>query len=249
MTVRSTTQSRQANERRWLEELYSRWPVQEEQSDINYIRLAEEIGATPAPFQKAVTVYKEIGALITRLTYERGRHSFWTLAIPREEALTRLDTYHQRELTTMTEPKQNETKLVASVGEDVTVRPFEKLKPLRRDEEEALVAAARQYISRKEMLQSTLDQLERAGIKANKEAFEFQSDPRLEHISLVLPVIDRMKNQVAALEDRIEAYTRQQQPLRERIEQLETENLGLRRIVERTTSDRVPATARVTASE
>ena len=246
--IRSTTTKRQANERRWLEALYERWPVQEEQSGINYIQLAKEIGATPAPFQKAVALYKDIGVLITRLTYGRGRHAYWTLALPKDEALDRLDAHHMRERTTMTE-SQPESNLVASVGDDEIVRPFDKLKPLRRDEEEALVAAARQYLDRKQMLNETIAQLERAGITAKREAFQFATDERLEHIGLVLPVIDRLRRQVEALESRIKGYADQQAPLNDRIRELERENLGLRRIVERGISSSVPETARVVAAE
>lgn len=250
MTVRTSTLSRQANERAWLEQLYDRWTVQEEQPNINYLRLAKELGATAAPFQKAVTVYKEIGALITRLVYDRGRHAFWTLAIPRDEALARLDQYHQRETTAMTSPSEpDETKLVASIGEEVTVRPFDKLKPMRRDEQEALVAAARQYVDRRNMLRATIEQLERAGITANPDSFNFIEDQRLEHVSLVLPVIDRLRSQIETLETRIEAYTNQARPLRERIAELEEENRGLRRIVERTTATNVPEASRVAVSD
>lgn len=232
--VRSSTQKRQANERRWLEALYDRWTVQEEQADVNYIRLAKEIGATPAPFQKAVQTYKEVGALITRLVYDRGRRSFWLLALPRDEALARLDAHHRQEIETMTaeraEPEA--TKLVASVGDHVEHQPFQALKPMRRDEQEALIGAARQYAARKEILRETIAQLERAGIKANSEAFEFTHDDRLEAIMLVLPAIDRLETQVTNLERRIEAYGTQQRPLREEITRLENENRTLRRLLE-----------------
>lgn len=243
MTVRSTTLTRQANEKRWLTALYERWPVQEEIADVNYLRVAEDIGAPAAGFLKATHAYKDAGILITRLVYERGRKAYWTLAIPQDEAMARLEAHHVQENTTVKEraPKkktapEGESRLVASVGDEDTSSPFTPLQDLRRDDQEALIAAARQYANRKTMLADMVAQLERAGINTNVNAFEFEADPRLEAIALVLPAIDRKNNQIVALEERIQRYADNARPTADRIEELERENRGLRRIVERYTA-------------
>lgn len=236
------TKRRQANERQWLAALYKKWTVQEEQADVNYVRLAEDIGASSASFLKATHIYRELGILITRLTYDRGRHSFWTLAVPQDEAMQRLAEYHAGEETRVTTPKPKPepkpepvSELVASVGGNAE-SPFTPLASLRKDDQEALIAAARQYASRKTMLTEMLGQLERAGITANTDAFNFTYDERLESIALVLPAIDRRQRQIEALEDRIQRYADQARPREQRIEDLEREIRGLRRIVERYTA-------------
>ena len=244
MTVRSTTTKRQANEVAWLKALYRLWPVQEEQPDVNYLRIAEQIGATAAPLSEGCRRVREIGALITRLTYVRGRRSFWTLAVPESDAIDRLHAYHQREITTMQNP--SETELVASVGEDApTSEAFAALKPIRKDEQEALVAAVRQYASRKETLHTTLAQLERAGIEARSDAFIFKTDPQYEAIMLVLPLIDRQRTQIENLTARVDQYAEGQKPLRDRITELENENRLQKRYIERITEANVPEESRV----
>jgi len=236
MTIRKTTYQRQANEKRWLEALYDRWPVQEEQAGINYIDLAKQLGATPAPFLKAVDTYKDAGILITRLVYKRGRQSFWTLAVPRDEALSRLANHHRTEQAAMTttQPKPEPTPLVAVSGDEADASPFEPLAKLKgRDEEEALLQAARQYAGRKQILADTVKQLEAAGINAKSDAFEFKSDPRLDAVCLVLPAIDRRDNMIAYYEERDQQWREKMRPMQEQIEELKRENNGLRRVVDR----------------
>lgn len=248
--TRSTTLKRHEHERAWLAALYTRWTVQEEQANVNYLRLAEELGATAAPFLKATHTYREIGALITRLVYEHGRRSFWTLAIPQDEAIRRLTEHQHNEIVAMSTPSQPEpaSELVASAGEDPE-SPFAPLKQLKgRDEEEALVAAARQYAGRKDVMATTVTQLEAAGIEVKRDAFTFKTDPVLEAIVLVLPVIDRQRKMNEYLEERWTRLKDQLTPLNRQIEELKNENKGLRRIVDRIQNASVTEEQRVIAS-
>lgn len=248
--TRSTTLKRQEHERAWLAALYARWTVQEEQANVNYLRLAEELGATAAPFLKATHTYREIGALITRLVYERGRRAFWTLAIPQDEAMRRLTEHQHNEIAAMSTPSQPEpvSELVASVGDEAD-SPFAPLQKLKgRDEEEALVAAARQYASRKDIMAATVKQLEAAGIEVKRDAFTFKTDPQLEAVSLVLPVIDRQRKMNEYLEERWTRLKDQLSPLNQQIEELKAENKGLRRVVDRLQNATVTEEQRVIAS-
>lgn len=100
--------------------------------------------------------------------------------------------------------------------------PFVALAPLRRDEAQALLSAAAQYLNRSEVLSKQFDSLKTAAaalgitidIETVMKSVSFDRDERLEHIALVVPF-------VRGLEAAVERLSAQVQDQRARVSEFD----------------------------
>lgn len=126
------------------------------------------------------------------------------------------------EKVAITESPKEEIKAIA--GPDAP-SPWEKLRPLRRDEARALVEAARQYQARKASLYTKLDELREAGFTVpDVSAFNFQTDDRLETIGLVIPFFNELENEnrrTVTWVEKVKTLQRENDELRRRVRALE----------------------------
>jgi cell division septum initiation protein DivIVA len=101
------------------------------------------------------------------------------------------------------EPKTNgvtiatrETEETRAIAGPDSVSPFEALRPMRKDEAEALLEAARQYAHRGDALATKLGELEALGIHIDfdkmADAVSMEPDPILAAVAGLLPMVDRM---------------------------------------------------------
>jgi hypothetical protein len=126
------------------------------------------------------------------------------------------------EKVAITDSPKEEVKAIA--GPDAP-SPWEKLRPLRRDEARALVEAARQYQARKASLYTKLDELREAGFTVpDVSAFNFQTDDRLETIGLVIPFFNELENEnrrTVTWVEKVKTLQRENDELRRRVRALE----------------------------
>lgn len=110
---RSNFIERQANERRLLLDMYSSMTVGVEQRFMRASRVAEQFGYGASAVDSAVRVFESLGIMTRRLEFGAldhkgkvitGRSYHWTLQLPKDIALSRLDNYHQKEIEGLKPP-------------------------------------------------------------------------------------------------------------------------------------------------
>lgn len=153
------------------------------------------------------------------------------------------------ERVTIAKDKAEDTRAVA--GPEAP-KPLAALAPLRKaDDATALVEAARQYANRTDNIDDSVTKLMTAakslGVEIDEAALRLSihilPDERLETISLVLPVIDRLERTV----ERLTATVEQMREKAKETERLTIENRRLRARVEGLVSDRVVSQQRAQA--
>lgn len=89
---------------------------------------------------------------------------------------------------------------VAAVGEESDANPFAVLKPLKRNEAQALIESARQYQGRMEFINEEIQRFADHGITLDPAVIGFPRDERLEIIGLVIDYVTRVENENARLQ-------------------------------------------------
>ena len=82
--------------------------------------------------------------------------------------------------------------VIASVGEEAP-SPFSGLRTFRKDEGEALIEAARQYMRRADFVEEELTRFAQMGITIDRAGIHFQTDERMESVLPLIDYIDRLK--------------------------------------------------------
>lgn len=142
-----------------------------------------------------------------------------------------------------------ETEEVRAIAGPEPVKPTEVLRPLRKaDDAEALIAAARQYADRENMLEKKIRELEAFGLHVDHEkmleAVEWETDERLELVKNLLPYITKLENTNARLASEV-VETRQ---AKARVSELERHVKAQREQIERLVRDKHTPSALATAN-
>jgi hypothetical protein len=93
------------------------------------------------------------------------------------------------------------TSSTRSTDTDEPESPFAVLKPLKRDEQAALIEAARQYRGRKEFIDEEIERFAKHGLKLDPAAVGIPRDERLDHILLVLDYVTRLERENERLQN------------------------------------------------
>ena len=95
-------------------------------------------------------------------------------------------------------PEDDTKETTVHISGDEAESPFAVLKPLRKDEAAALIAAARQYGQRNAFIEEEISRFAAVGLTLDREAVGMSKDERLEHIGLVMDYIDRLEREATA---------------------------------------------------
>jgi hypothetical protein len=168
-------------------------------------------------------------------TFGKGAHPTSIAAITR--SLPPIDTsaWHREGAVAVAE-RTSEDEPTAAVAGPEPESVWAPLKQLRRDDQEALIAAARQYRDRSQVVENLVRQAAEAGMHLPPESFRFEVNPTLEAIAMVLPTLERMGRTIENLTTQVERERDRGKPERMQIENLEIENRRLRELVERLTA-------------
>lgn len=147
-------------------------------------------------------------------------------------------------VTVAEETSPEETRAIAGPEAE---QPLAALKPLRKDEPRALVAAAEQYADRHLAVEAKYDELVKMGITVDRNAFfgavVLPVDARLEAVAQVLPYIKSLeraannlspaktKEETRALEQRLSAQREYVKELEDKVRQKDAELEGKRRTI------------------
>lgn len=215
-----------AKEQKFLTDLYELMSVGVEQEMS--VRLLHEITrADPARAHKVLLALQRANGYTMRFEWHDpnnatapGKHAFWTLNIPYEDAKVILDkaqaddllyqkTRYSRAMSNR--HKNNAQKGLSNNGTAYAVGPdmpkgigIKTFSPAAK-EPKALVEAARQYGPKLSAAKQAYDLLTSSGIDIDKKTFfdtmKVSTDDRLEIVSLVLPYIDQLEAQVKQLKN------------------------------------------------
>lgn len=224
--------------------------------------LAEATGLPIRSLQSLLAVTRHLG--IVEMKYEqhpsgKGRASIYKIVEPYEQAVTRLATFgYENILRYRSEeaprvalaPDQDQGELRAVAGEDAE-SPFAALRPLKYNESQAQIEAARQYRDRMAFVEQQISVFTERGIKVDRRAFRLVRDRRLETLTLVLPYVESLERQVENLGKRSGVSTddlrRQNNELQAEVQRLSGENRRLQDRVKSLLSETVSLRQRAPA--
>ena len=244
MRKTANVERRFETEHRILDKLGERMEVGVEYPGMAYPQVAEEIGEQVHAMLSAKRSFEQAGVLRTRIDYPKGksgRVSVWTLTLPLPIAHEELSKEHERQLVrpSVKEQRQKErASLVAPAsltrlitGEDPET-PFEELRRLKKDEPMALIASAREYRGRVDLVAQRVKEMRAQGIEVSEEAFRLPQDPILEAISLVVPAFDRVVGERDRLQSQVDRWARRVSTVQEERDAAIRERDGARRAYE-----------------
>lgn len=255
MRKTANVERRFKTEHRILDKLAKIMPkVGEEYPGMAYPQVAERIGEPVHAMLQAKRSFEQAGILRTRLEYPKGqsgRVSVWMMTLPLPIAHEELTKEHDRQLVrpSMKEQRQRDrSSLVAPsaltrliVG-DEGESPFEELRRLKKDEPLALIASAREYRGRLDLVAQRVKEMRDQGIEVAEEAFRLPRDPVLETISLVVPAFDKIVGERDRLLEQSDRWAQRLRVAQEERDAVKRENAGLRRAMETMQAERVAAT-------
>ena len=133
---------------------------------------------------------------------------------------------------------ERSTEEVRAIAGPEPVSPMAALAPMRKSEPEALIEAARQYVNRSTAVQRHVEELRALGVEVDVDmvmkGIKLTSDPVLDAIAQILPVLDRWerramegKRDVAALRDELADLRKTIDPLRDATASLKAANKRL----------------------
>ena len=133
---------------------------------------------------------------------------------------------------------ERSTEEVRAIAGPEPVSPMAALAPMRKSEPEALIDAARQYVNRSTAVQRHVEELRALGVEVDVDmvmkGIKLTSDPVLDAIAQILPVLDRWerramegKRDVAALRDELADLRKTIDPLRDATASLKAANKRL----------------------
>jgi len=133
---------------------------------------------------------------------------------------------------------ERSTEEVRAIAGPEPVSPMAALAPMRKSEPEALIEAARQYVNRSTAVQRHVEELRALGVEVDVDmvmkGIKLTSDPVLDAIAQILPVLDRWerramegKRDVAALRDELADLRKTIDPLRDAATSLKAANKRL----------------------
>lgn len=205
MRKTANVERRFKNEHAILDKLAKIMKVGQEYPGMAYPQVAEQLNVPVHAMLAAKRSLEQAGVLRTHIDYPKGmsgRVSVWTLTLPLPIAHEELTKEHERQLVrpSMKEQRNRERgKLIAPasltrliVGEEGAETPFEELRRLKKDEPMALIASAREYRGRLDLVAQRVKEMRDQGIEVSEEAFRLPRDPILETISLVVPAFDKV---------------------------------------------------------
>lgn len=181
------------NEHRILDKLAEILPVGQPKSGLSYPQVAEQIGEAPHAVLLAKRTMEDAGILRTTLEYPKGmsgRVSVWEMLLPLDLAHEEMRREHEYQLA---RPSRKKVRSLARVNAVDGMFPSVRI-PLR-DEATMLVQQVRDYVAKWEWARQHLAEMRSAGIEVDPSSITVQRDERLEHIALVLPVIDELERQ------------------------------------------------------
>lgn len=224
MSIPAATQNRFNKEIVFLKAIYMHLNPGEE-TEIGAATIGTTVDITYNVAMAYAQQFEKLGLIERRYVWQgqptdkmaMGKHAFWKLTKPYEEALDILerDQAKRLEITAAkrsasaskprTSKKMRESVEVtkAIVGPDAPTlgEAMPELRAARKDERTALIEAARQYAKRHEAAFGKLNELAATmadlgisfDIEKARAAFVFEPDDRLEAIALILPYIDRLE--------------------------------------------------------
>lgn len=242
MRKTANVERRFKTEHRILDKLAKIMPkVGEEYPGMAYPQVAEKIGEQVHAMLSAKRSFEQAGILRTRIDYPKGqsgRVSVWTLTLPLPIAHEELTKEHERQLvrpSTKAQREKERASLVAPaslsrliVGDEAE-SPFEELRRLKKDEPMALIAAAREYRGRFNLVAQRVQEMREQGIEVSEEAFRLPQDPILESISLVVPAFDRIVSERDRLLTQVDGFSRRVTTIGAERDEAIRERDGLRR--------------------
>jgi len=133
---------------------------------------------------------------------------------------------------------ERSTEEVRAIAGPEPEKPMAVLAPMRKDEPEALIEAARQYANRSASVTQHINELRELGVEVDVDmvwaGIKMTPDWELEAIGKVLPIIDRWerratvaRTEAAALKDELTDLRKIVEPLRTEVHTLKTANRRL----------------------
>lgn len=254
MRKTANVERRFKTEHRILDKLAKKMKVGVEYPGMAYPAVAEELGEQVHAMLAAKRSLEQAGVLRTRIDYPKGqsgRVSVWTLTLPLEIAHEELTKEHERQLVRPSVKEQRNrdrgslvapaslTRLI--VGEEGET-PFEELRRLKKDEPMALIAAAREYRGRLDLVARRVSEMREQGIEVAEEAFRLPRDPILEAISLVVPAFDRIVGERDRLMEQGDRWARRVAAIQTERDEAIRERDGARRAMETAIAEKVART-------
>lgn len=198
-------QRRFDTDHRILDKLAKILPVGQPTPGLSYPAVAEQIGEAAHAVLLAKRTMEDANILRTTLEYPKGksgRISVWELTMPLELAHKELDREHELQLNRPSRKAMRRQRMPQD-GEPVALHPVDVGRP---EDAEALVREARAYVSRLQTAREYVAKMRADGIEIREDAMSFTRDERLELIAQVLPLIDRLEQDCARLEDQLDRF-------------------------------------------
>lgn len=247
-----TTAESRARERvlRTVNKLYDLLDSQKE-VETTAKEIADSIEESYKATSEVLTLMRKHALLEMRIIpHGQGHVSvYYTLVAPQETAIAVINKLISNGVNKALQEMRNNqiTRPLTemSVGSENTQSPFAPLRVLT-NEPQALVEAAKQYVSQREIAEQHLVALRGAGLKIDPQAYyasiELPKDERFETIALILPYIISLETECAKLSEgqrRLNLNHPSTQQYLDTIERLHKENEKLSARLEELTANQM----------